>query len=235
MVSLSGLEGLHWKAIGNAAVARWIELLALRQTLVVWLNFRGGGDSKSAEAERCGEQQEGSKVLDHGLEERKADAGSPLPRVCNAREAAVGQVKHAPASVGAAIIDGHHHAFPIVIILYKELGAQWKVGVGGSHAIGIEALSTGSALSVVAIANPVVGGFAALMRRRLCLGSQGSKQQERKKETMHQKGIVTPEAFARLRAKVFSLSPMGCANRLILHICYRVSWVTRRGVKCYYF
>lgn len=155
------------------------------------------------------------------LQTREADAGSPLPRMCNAREAAVGQVKHAPASVGTAIIDGHYHAFPIVTILHMDARTEWEIGMGGSHGVGIETLATGSALSVIAVTNAVVRSFATLIRRRLGLRSQGAKQQKERKETMHQKGVVAPEALARLRAKVFSLCPMGSNDCGFLHICYR--------------
>lgn len=129
--------------------------------------------------------------------------------MCNAREAAVRQVKHAPTSVGTAIINGHYNAFPIVTIFNKELGTQWEVGVGGGHAVSVKALAAGSPLPVVAVTNAVVRSFAALIGRRLGLRSQGAKQQKERKETMHQKGVVAPEALARLRAKVFSLCPMG--------------------------
>ena len=123
--SLSRCERLHWKAVGNAAVAFRMELQALRQTLMVWLDLRSGDDGEGAKTKDGHHQAEGSNVHDSRRDgslsgSGHADVSNALARRCNASEAAIGQIQHATTSVGAAIIDGHQHRLPIVTVLYKH-------------------------------------------------------------------------------------------------------------------
>ncbi len=101
----------------------------------------------------------------------RAPAGSS-----NAREGAVGQIKDATTVVRAVVCDADHHAFPIVLIGHSHLGAKGKVTMGGSEAVGIEALATGRTLAVKAISHLIPLGSSALNRSLSFLGAEGDKQ-----------------------------------------------------------
>ena len=101
----------------------------------------------------------------------RAPAGSS-----NARESAVGQIKDATTVVRAVVCDADHHAFPIVLIGHPHASAKGKVTMGGSEAVGIEALATGRALAVKAISHPIPRGGSALNRSLSFLGAEGNKQ-----------------------------------------------------------
>lgn len=106
--------------------------------------------------------------------------------------------------------------------------------MGGRHGIGVEALAIGSALPVIAVTNAVMRRLAALKRCCLCLGNDGSEQQERRKKSEHQNGEVTPEACASRPVAVPPLCPICKGDRRALHNCFSFAGGSRR-VRCYYF
>jgi hypothetical protein len=63
----------------------------------------------------------------------------------------VGQVQNATAIVWAPVIDSDGHSLAIGWIDHSNPGAEREVTMGSGEAIGIEALSIGSALPIEAI------------------------------------------------------------------------------------
>lgn len=63
----------------------------------------------------------------------------------------VGQVQDATAIVRASVVDPDGHSLAIGWIDHSNSGAEREVTMGSSEAIGIEALSIGSALPIEAI------------------------------------------------------------------------------------
>lgn len=123
--SLSRCERLHWKAVGNAAVAFRVKLQAFVKPCLVGHCLRSGNDGEGAKTKDGHHQAEGSNVHDSRRDgslsgSGHADVSNALAGRCNAGEAAIGQIQHATTSVGAAIIDGHQHRLPIVTVLYKH-------------------------------------------------------------------------------------------------------------------
>ena len=72
MLSVSGLKRRHGKAVGNAAIAFRMKLLALRQTLMVWLDLWGSHNGKGTEAEDSEQQAQRSETIQHGFRRRES-------------------------------------------------------------------------------------------------------------------------------------------------------------------
>ena len=79
-------------------------------------------------------------------------------------------------SVGASVVDCHHHFLSIVTICNLHFRAHGKRGVSSRHSVGVEAGAAGSGLTVIAIANAIVTGLAARQNSRF--GRGAAKQQK---------------------------------------------------------
>lgn len=69
---LSRFERLHGKAVRNAAIPFRVELLALRQTLVVWLHLWSCKHGEGTQTKDSEQQTQRSKAVEHGSRRKRA-------------------------------------------------------------------------------------------------------------------------------------------------------------------
>ena len=73
----------------------------------------------------------------------------------NARERSVGQIQDATTVVRTVVCDAYHDAAAIALVGHPHASAEGKGAMGSSEAVSIEALTTGSTLSVKAITHSI--------------------------------------------------------------------------------
>ena len=70
--------GWYGEAVGDAAIAFWVELYALGQTFMVWHGFWSRCNSKGTKAKHSGHETEGNEVF-HGLMREMQMEAVPCP------------------------------------------------------------------------------------------------------------------------------------------------------------
>ena len=76
------------------------------------------------------------------------------------------QVDDAPAHERAAISDPHRDAAAVREIPNRDMRSERPTPMRGRHGIGVEPLAAGRPFPVVAVANPVLAGYALFGGRR---------------------------------------------------------------------
>ena len=94
----------------------------------------------------------------------------------NARERSVGQIQDAATVMRTVVCDLDHDTAAIALVGHPHASAKWKGAMGSGEAVSIEALTTGSTLSVKAISHAIpTAGATSRIGFGLLVG-EGNKQ-----------------------------------------------------------